>query len=121
MADGEIVLGVDTYKDIHVAAIVDEVGRLLCTSEFASSERGSEGCSRGRGSTVPCVGPASRAGSYGYGLARQLEARRKRLSSGLAVHRLRLGFRHPDGERHSEPAVGASSEWRFGRAGTASG
>ncbi len=34
-----------------------------------------DGCSRGRGTTVPCVGLASRGtGSYGYGLARQLQA-----------------------------------------------
>ncbi len=40
MSDREIILGVDTHKDIHVAAIVDQVGRLLCTSEFLASERG---------------------------------------------------------------------------------
>ena len=75
MAHGEIVLGVDTHKDIHVAAIVDEVGRLLCTSEFQGSERGG----RRMLAWARHYGALRRAGvegtgSYGYGLARQLGA-----------------------------------------------
>jgi transposase len=75
MSDGEIVLGVDTHKDIHVAAIVDDVGRLLCTSEFPVSERG---CRRML-TWARHYGSLRRAGvegtgSYGYGLARHLEA-----------------------------------------------
>jgi transposase len=75
MAHGEIVLGVDTHKDIHVAAIVDGVGRLLCTAEFQVSERGG----RRMLAWARRYGTLRRAGvegtgSYGYGLARQLEA-----------------------------------------------
>jgi transposase len=75
MAHGEIVLGVDTHKDIHVAAIVDEVGRLLGTAEFQVSERGG----RRMLAWARHYGAVRRAGvegtgSYGYGLARQLEA-----------------------------------------------
>jgi transposase len=75
MEHGEIVLGVDTHKDIHVAAIVDEVGRLLCTSEFQVSERGG----RRMLAWARHYGALRRAGvegtgSYGYGLARQLGA-----------------------------------------------
>jgi hypothetical protein len=74
MFDGDIVLGVDTHKDIHVAVIVDEVGRLLCTSEFPVSERG---CRRmlawQRYGTLRLAGVEG-TGSYGYGVARQLQA-----------------------------------------------
>jgi hypothetical protein len=37
MAEGEIVLGVDTHKDVQVAPIVDDVGRPVCTSELPVS------------------------------------------------------------------------------------
>jgi transposase len=75
MSDRRIVLGVDTHKDIHVAAIIDGVGRLLSTREFPVSERGSRrmlawarhyGALRWAG--------VEGTGSYGYGLARQLRA-----------------------------------------------
>jgi len=75
MEQGEIVLGVDTHKDIHVAAIVDGVGRLLGTAEFPVSERGSRrmlAWSRHYG--VLCRAGVEGTGSYGYGLARQLQA-----------------------------------------------
>jgi hypothetical protein len=29
-----VIGGVDTHKDVHVAAVVDKVGRILETSEF---------------------------------------------------------------------------------------
>ena len=32
--------GVDTHKDVHVAAAVDAAGRLLGTAEFAADSRG---------------------------------------------------------------------------------
>lgn len=75
MADGEIVLGVDTHKDIHVAAIVDEVGRLLGTGEFQVSERGGRRMLAwaGRYGALRRAGVEG-TGSYGYGLARLLDA-----------------------------------------------
>ncbi|MFJ2008705.1 IS110 family transposase, partial [Streptomyces chartreusis] len=29
-----VVLGVDTHKDVHVAAVLDHLGRLLSSGEF---------------------------------------------------------------------------------------
>ncbi len=40
LEDGEIVGGVDTHKQAHVAAAVDRVGRLLGTSEFPATSLG---------------------------------------------------------------------------------
>jgi len=71
----DLVLGVDTHKDVHVAAIVDAVGRLVDTAEFASSDRGGQqmlawvrrhGCLRRAG--------IEGTGSYGYRLTKLLRA-----------------------------------------------
>jgi transposase len=35
-----VTVGVDTHLDLHVAAVVDQAGRLLATQEFAASTRG---------------------------------------------------------------------------------
>ena len=32
--------GVDTHKDLHVAAVVDEAGRILDTASFATTKGG---------------------------------------------------------------------------------
>jgi transposase len=35
--DEEIILGVDTHKDVHVAAVITVLGVLVATSEFATT------------------------------------------------------------------------------------
>ena len=35
-----VTVGVDTHLDLHVAAVVDQAGRLCGTKEFAASTRG---------------------------------------------------------------------------------
>ena len=35
-----VTVGVDTHLEIHVAAVVDQAGRLLDTKAFAASTRG---------------------------------------------------------------------------------
>ena len=37
---GEVILGVDTHELEHVAALVDQLGRLLATRSFPASGRG---------------------------------------------------------------------------------
>ncbi len=37
---GEIILGVDTHESEHVAAVLDELGRLLATRSFPATVRG---------------------------------------------------------------------------------
>ena len=67
--------GVDTHKDVHVAAVVDAVGRVLGTESFAASPAGYgrlEGWMRTFG-TVVKVGVEGTS-SYGVGLVRHLLA-----------------------------------------------
>ena len=73
LEDGEIVGGVDTHKQAHVAAAVDGVGRLLGTSEFPATSVGYRELLRwlrGYGN-VSLIGVEG-TGSYGAGLARYL-------------------------------------------------
>lgn len=71
----EVVLGVDTHKDVHVAAVLTALGVLLATSTFPTTAAGYRrllAWARG-------FGPVHRAGvectgSYGAGLARYLLA-----------------------------------------------
>ncbi len=73
VADRDVVGGVDTHKDIHVAAVIDTQGRILGTASFVVSERGYGqllGWLRGHG-RVTAVGVEG-TGSWGAGLARHL-------------------------------------------------
>ena len=68
-----VIGGVDTHKDVHVAAVIDERGRLLGTSSFASGGQGPKEllawmASLGRLSKVDVEG----TGAYGAGLLRYL-------------------------------------------------
>jgi transposase len=68
--------GVDTHADVPVAAVVDEVGRVLGTGAFPATEAGCRAAlawmrSRGELAKVGVEG----TGSYGAGLARYLAAR----------------------------------------------
>jgi transposase len=70
-----VILGVDTHEIEHVAALVDELGRLLGTRSFAANARGY----RELLSWVREHGQVTRAGvegtgSFGAGLARYLTA-----------------------------------------------
>ena len=72
-ADQIIYGGVDTHRDVHVAAVVDGVGRVLGSESFAVEESGYRRMvtwfeSRGQLVRVGVEG----TGSYGAGLARYL-------------------------------------------------
>jgi transposase len=72
---GPITGGVDTHKDIHVAAALDGVGKLLGTQSFPTTATGYRALLawlRGLG-TVVAVGVEG-TGSWGAGLARYLAA-----------------------------------------------
>ena len=67
--------GVDTHKDVHVAAAVDAAGRLLGTAEFAADSRGYDQLA----GWLESWGAVGRVGvegnrSYGAGLTRHLAA-----------------------------------------------
>lgn len=75
-----VVGGVDTHAEVHVAAVVDQVGRVLGSEAFAACEVGYRAAwawmrSHGRLEMVGVEG----TGSYGAGLARYLR------SQGVAV------------------------------------
>lgn len=66
--------GVDTHQDVHVAAVIDEIGTLLATKSFPTSPLGLKGLHRwltGHGRVVK-VGVEG-TGTYGLGLQRVLQ------------------------------------------------
>jgi transposase len=75
-ASGRRVLGgVDTHKEVHVAAVIDDVGRILGTAEFPATGGGYRrllAWLNGFGELI-AVGVEG-CGSWGAGLARYLAA-----------------------------------------------
>jgi hypothetical protein len=72
---GPVTGGVDTHADVHVAAVVDQVGRVLGTQAFpatAAGYRAALAWMRAHGELMK-VGVEG-TGSYGAGLARYLAA-----------------------------------------------
>jgi len=72
---GPVIGGVDTHKDVHVAAVVDSVGRLMATESFPTTRRGYRrllGWLQGYGDVAAVV--VEGCGSWGAGLARFLTA-----------------------------------------------
>src|SRR5262245_23342477 len=68
-----LVIGVDTHKDVHVAVVLDRLGRRLAVREFPASDSGNAQLA----AWLAGLGPATDAGaegtgSYGYRLARLL-------------------------------------------------
>ncbi|MGW0633021.1 IS110 family transposase [Streptomyces sp. NPDC002758] len=69
----EVVLGVDTHKDVHVAAVVSVLGALLGTQEFAATAAGyRELLAWARGFGLLLRAGVEGTGSYGAGLSRHL-------------------------------------------------
>jgi transposase len=67
--------GVDTHRDIHVAAVIDPVGTLLGTKSFPTTPLGPKSLERlmSKHGTVAQVGVEG-TGTYGLGLQRVLQA-----------------------------------------------
>jgi transposase len=68
-----VIGGVDTHKDVHVAAVIDERGKILDTAEFETTTRGYRsllGWMLGFGE-IAKVGVEG-TGTYGAGLSRYL-------------------------------------------------
>jgi transposase len=75
-ATQRVIGGVDTRKDVHVAAVLDELGRLHDTASFATTTSGYRSLYRwlcGHGEVL-AVGVEG-TGSWGAGLSRFLRAR----------------------------------------------
>jgi transposase len=58
-----VVGGVDTHKDVHVAAVIDDVGRLLGTQSFETSRQGCKSLLR----WMRCFGHLQKVGIEGTG------------------------------------------------------
>ena len=70
-----VTVGVDTHLDLHVAAVLDQTGRLLATQGFPASTRGYVALV----TWAERFGPVQRVGiegtgTYGAGLARFVRA-----------------------------------------------
>lgn len=70
---GAVTVGVDTHKDTHVAAVVDQVGRMLSSARFPTSPAGHTALIRWaeQHGTIMVLGVEG-TGSYGAQLSRDL-------------------------------------------------
>ena len=58
----KVIGGVDTHGDVHVAAAIDEIGRVLGTASFATTAGpGTASCSPGSATTVSSIESVSKA------------------------------------------------------------
>jgi len=72
----EVVLGVDTHRDEHVAAVLSAIGATLATEAFAATEAGYESILVWARSFGPiCRAGVECTGSYGAALSRHLQSR----------------------------------------------
>jgi transposase len=74
--DRRVIAGVDTHKDLHVAAVLDELGRLLDTRSFPTTSDGYRRLARwvtGHGEVL-AIGVEGTS-SWGAGLCRHLRTR----------------------------------------------
>ncbi|MFF4291668.1 IS110 family RNA-guided transposase [Streptomyces sp. NPDC001633] len=113
-APRSVVLGVDTHKDLHVAAVLDHLGTLLGTGEFPATASGYRQLLEwARG-----FGPVLRAGvectgSYGAALARYLAAQQ------VQVVEVNQPDRSTRRRRGKTDAIDAESAARAALSGTA--
>ena len=71
----QIIVGVDTHKDVHVAAAMDMQGRLLGYRSVATTERGCRDLHQWAFTLAPRIQyGVEGTGSYGAGLSRSLQA-----------------------------------------------
>src|SRR5579875_2354764 len=71
--NGEVVVGVDTHRAVHCAAVLDSNGRLLGTAEFAANALGYRRLvTWARRHGQPSAFGVEGTGAYGAGLARHL-------------------------------------------------
>lgn len=111
-----VIGGVDTHKDVHVAAALEDHGVLLATASFPTTSAGYEDLSRWMASfgTLDRVGIEG-TGSYGAGLARHLGA------AGVNVVEINRPNRQLRRRHGKSDAVDAEAAARSVLAGNAAG
>ena len=98
--------GVDTHKDVHVAAVLDEVGRLVATESFPTTRQGYRRLLRWLRSHGELVAVGVEGcGSWGAGLARVLTARQVTV---VEVNRPNRQNRRPRGKSDTVDAEAAA-------------
>jgi transposase len=112
----DVVGGVDTHGEVHVAAVLDERGRLLATASFATTAAGNRqllGWLRGYGE-VARVGVEG-TGSWGAGLCRYL------VGEGVDVVEVDRPNRQDRRRRGKSDTIDAEAAARAALNGSASG
>jgi len=116
-SDARVVIGgVDTHKDVHVAALIDHQGRILATADFSTRVSGYRdllGWMRSFGE-LAMVGIEG-TGTYGAGLARHLSA------AGVPVLEVNRPNRQARRRRGKSDTVDAEAAARSALNGEASG
>jgi len=102
-----VVGGVDTHKDMHVAAVIDMVGRLLGTRSFPTTAAGYDALVRWTGTFgVPLRIGVEGTSSYGAGLTRALR------TAGIAVVEVNRPNRQLRRQRGKSDAIDAEAAAR---------
>jgi len=109
-----VTVGVDTHADVHVAAALDQLGRVLATQSVLSTPAGYRALIAWAGTlgTIERFGIEG-TGSYGAGLARWLRSR------GFDVLEVERPKRQNRRRRGKSDAIDAEAAARAVRAGTA--
>lgn len=113
-SDTAITVGVDTHKDLHVAAAIDDRGAVLGTETFCATAAGYQElrCWAAGHGELAVVGVEG-TGSWGAGLARHLAA------AGVAVievNRTNRQHRRRHGKSDTADAIGAARAVQSGEA-----
>ncbi|MFZ0493255.1 MAG: IS110 family transposase [Acidimicrobiia bacterium] len=106
--------GVDTHRDVHVAAVLDGLGRLVATGSFPATPAGYRtltGWMKSFG-TIDTVGVEG-TGAWGAGLTRHLTAARVRVIEVTRVNRQR---RRRYGKTDTTDAISAAKAVQSGEA-----
>ena len=113
---GPVTVGVDTHGDVHVAAVLDERGRLLATASFPSTTNGHDRLLRWAEDLGSVQGAGVEGtGAWGAGLARYLAA------AGWRLVEVDRPDRRNRRRRGKSDTIDAEAAARAVQAGTASG
>jgi transposase len=109
----EVILGVDTHKEVHVAAVITALGVLLASAQFATTSAGyRQLLARARGFGVLHRAGVEGTGCYGAGLTRYLRIHGMTV---VEVNRPDRAARRRHGKTDTVDAVGAAHAVLSGR------
>ncbi|MFE9693863.1 IS110 family transposase [Micromonospora sp. NPDC005806] len=115
-SDEQIILGVDTHKDSHVAAVITVLGVLVASAAFPTTAIGyRQLLAWARGFGVLCRAGVEGTGSYGSALTRYL--RRQNITV-VEVNRPDRAARRRQGKTDAVDATAAAHAVLSGRANT---